>query len=178
MENKKIKEVIVVEGKNDTNNLKKYFDVDTIETLNRCLTGLISPSSLGLEMARNSSDLSQREKEKITLQNVKMLKEYETEILSKVGKIALYCYDLMIDENAEFKDDDVNIKYKDYANPTLDAKISAFKDAMLSGAMSVDRYVSELYGDETKEIQEQEKEYINNKLNEKNQEPSFNLGEF
>ena len=32
MENKKIKEVIVVEGKNDTNNLKKYFDVDTIET--------------------------------------------------------------------------------------------------------------------------------------------------
>ena len=32
MENKRIKEVIVVEGKNDTNNLKKYFDVDTIET--------------------------------------------------------------------------------------------------------------------------------------------------
>lgn len=28
----KIKEVIVVEGKNDTLNLKKYFDVDTIET--------------------------------------------------------------------------------------------------------------------------------------------------
>ncbi len=29
---KKIKEVIVVEGKNDTKNLKTYFDVDTIET--------------------------------------------------------------------------------------------------------------------------------------------------
>lgn len=32
MENKKIKEVLVVEGKNDTNQLKKFFDVDTIET--------------------------------------------------------------------------------------------------------------------------------------------------
>ena len=152
-------------------------NAESLETLNRCLTGLISPSSLGLEMARNSSDLSQREKEKITLQNVKILKEYETEILSKVGKLSLYCYDLMIDENAEFKDDVVNIKYRDYANPTLDAKIQAFKDAMLSGAMSVERYVSELYGDESKEIQKQEKEYINKKLNE-NKEPSFNLGEF
>lgn len=32
MENKTIKEVIVVEGKNDTNHLKKFFNVDTIET--------------------------------------------------------------------------------------------------------------------------------------------------
>ena len=33
MENKKIiKEIIVVEGKNDTNQLKKYFNVETIET--------------------------------------------------------------------------------------------------------------------------------------------------
>ena len=32
MEKKKIKEVIVVEGKNDTNHLKEFFDVDTIET--------------------------------------------------------------------------------------------------------------------------------------------------
>lgn len=28
----KIKEIIVVEGKNDTNKLKQYFDCDTIET--------------------------------------------------------------------------------------------------------------------------------------------------
>ncbi len=32
MENKTIKEVIVVEGKNDTNHLKEFFNVDTIET--------------------------------------------------------------------------------------------------------------------------------------------------
>ena len=32
MEKKIIKEVIVVEGKNDTNHLKEFFDVDTIET--------------------------------------------------------------------------------------------------------------------------------------------------
>ena len=32
MKKNKIKEVIVVEGKNDTNHLKEYFEVDTIET--------------------------------------------------------------------------------------------------------------------------------------------------
>lgn len=32
MDNKTIKEVIVVEGKNDTNHLKKFFNVETIET--------------------------------------------------------------------------------------------------------------------------------------------------
>jgi len=34
----KIKEVIVVEGKNDTNKLKSYFDCDTIETHGTCLS--------------------------------------------------------------------------------------------------------------------------------------------
>ncbi len=34
----KIKEIIVVEGKNDTLNLKKYFDCDTIETHGTCLS--------------------------------------------------------------------------------------------------------------------------------------------
>ncbi|MCI6271408.1 MAG: ribonuclease M5 [Erysipelotrichaceae bacterium] len=34
----KIKEVIVVEGKNDTLNLKRYFDCDTIETHGTCLS--------------------------------------------------------------------------------------------------------------------------------------------
>lgn len=32
MKNRTIKEVIVVEGKNDTNHLKEFFNVDTIET--------------------------------------------------------------------------------------------------------------------------------------------------
>lgn len=34
----KISEVIVVEGKNDSSHLKKYFDVDTIETHGTCLS--------------------------------------------------------------------------------------------------------------------------------------------
>ena len=35
---KQIREVIVVEGKNDTANLKRYFDCDTIETHGTCLS--------------------------------------------------------------------------------------------------------------------------------------------
>ena len=34
----KIKEVIVVEGKNDTNTLKSFFECDTIETHGTCLS--------------------------------------------------------------------------------------------------------------------------------------------
>lgn len=34
----KIKEVIIVEGKNDTKNLKQYFDCETIETHGTCLS--------------------------------------------------------------------------------------------------------------------------------------------
>lgn len=46
-----IKEIIVVEGKNDTLNLKRYFDCDTIETHGTCLSdftlGLIAKAQKG-----------------------------------------------------------------------------------------------------------------------------------
>jgi ribonuclease M5 len=47
---KKIREVIVVEGKNDTANLKRFFDCDTIETHGTCL------SSFTLELIRHAKE--------------------------------------------------------------------------------------------------------------------------
>lgn len=138
---------------------------ESLETLNRCLAGIVSPATLGLELARNSTDLSQREKEKVTLQTIKELKEYEIDVLTKLFERALAVFDIMNNINAIPEITDVSVKFKDYANPTLDSKIQAFSNALVQGAISVDRYVEELYGDESKEEKEKEKAYIKDYLN-------------
>lgn len=91
----KIKEVIVVEGKNDTNHLKQYFDVDTIETKglginkdtinlirtineNRGVILLLDPDSPGERIRKKIND------EIPSLKNAFVFKE-EARTLKKVG---------------------------------------------------------------------------------------------
>lgn len=150
---------------------------ESLETLNRILAGKISPATLGLELARNSSDLSQREKEKITLQTIKDMKEYIIPILEKLFSLTLKVYDLMLDENAPNKEHKVQVAFKDYANPTLDSKIKAFGDAMNKGQMSPQRFIDECYGDESEEFKQAEKSYIESFINKKNETPTFSLSE-
>lgn len=141
---------------------------ESLETLNRCLSGIVSPATLGLELARNSTDLSQREKEKVTLQTVKELKEYEIDVLEKLFNRTLALYDIMIDKDIVPENYEISVSFKDYANPTLDAKINAFSPALVQGAISIDRYVEELYGDESKETKDKEKAYIEEFFNKTN----------
>lgn len=153
-----------------------FYDIDfnkltaeSLETLNRCLAGLISPATLGLELARNSTELSQREKEKVTLQTLKKLGEVNAKVLKKLFDLVLRCYDIMQDENADIQKNCVSVKFQDYGTPTFDSKLQSLMPAVLSGAISVEGYVEKLYGDNiSNEEREREIEYIEKTLNQRN----------
>lgn len=136
--------------------------VESQENVSRALNGWISPASFGFDISRKDNALAQREKEKITLQTLKDFKEYEVDVLERLTQLVLTCYDLMTkDKNSfSYKEYNIEVKFKDYATPTLSEKIQAYKDAVLSGVLSVDRFITECYGDESPESQEKEKQAL------------------
>ena len=134
--------------------------VESQENVSRCLNGWISPASFGFDISRKDNAMAQREKEKITIQTLKDYKEYEIPIMEDVAKVLLACDNLMKDKNYKYEDIKVEVKFKDYATPSLSEKIQAYKEAYLSGAISIDRYIDELYGDESQDAKDKEKQAL------------------
>lgn len=139
--------------------------VEAQEGVSRCLNGWISPASFGFDISRKDNALAQREKEKITLQTLKDFKEYEVDVIEQLGKALLTCYDLMTKQQFEYREYELEVSFKDYATPSLSEKINTYKDAVLSGVMSVDRFIQECYGEESQESQDREREAILQSLN-------------
>ena len=134
--------------------------VESQENVSRFLNGWISPASFGFDISRKDNAMAQREKEKITIQTLKDLKENEIPIMEDVAKVLIACDNLMKDSKYKYDDIKVEVKFKDYATPSLSEKIQAYKDAYLSGAISIDRYIDELYGDENQEAKDKEKQAL------------------
>lgn len=113
------------------------------------LDGLISPATMGMDMARNNNALAQREKEKITISTRNTINKAETEALKKLIKIAIATYKFL-NSNGVFNIDDemeINIKYDEFANPSFENELSILGNAWNLGQISTEKYVELLWGD-------------------------------
>jgi hypothetical protein len=151
--------------------------VESQENVSRALNGWISPASFGFDVSRKDNALAQREKEKITIQTLKDYKEYLIPIYEDLAKCLIACDNLMRDRKYKYEEIKIEVKFKDYATPTLSEKINEFKDAVLSGVLSVDRFITECYGDESQESQDKEKEALLQALQKNKFNFNFSEGE-
>ena len=113
------------------------------------LDGLISPATMGMDMARNNNALAQREKEKITISTRNTINKAETEALKKLIKIAIATYKFL-NSNGVFNIDDemeINIKYDEFANPSFENELPILGNAWNLGQISTEKYVELLWGD-------------------------------
>ena len=141
------------------------------------LDGLISPATMGMDMARNNNALAQREKEKITISTRNTINKAEMVALKKLIKIAIATYKFLngngvfnIDEEME-----INIKYDEFANPSFENELPILGNAWNLGQISTEKYVELLWGDKiSKEDKAKEIAYL-----EKNRaRDNLDLGEF
>ena len=133
-----------------------------ITALDLCLQGLVSPSTLGIDMKKMDNAEAQREKEKTTLYKRAQIVEVLEEIIPEIVNISLKVYDAMQgNTNVEEK---VTVTFGGYANPSFEAQVETVGKAATSGIMSIEAQVDELWGDsrnkewkaeEVKRIQEE-----------------------
>lgn len=126
------------------NSFKTYLDM--------LLQGVISPATLGVDLAKNSSAESQKEKEKITLAIRQKITTELTSALQNLVQVILNTYNIV--NNKPISEYEVTISFGEYANTDFASVVETVAKAHQSGVMSIEQCVEELYGDT---LTEQEK---------------------
>lgn len=116
-----------------------------ITALDQCLTGLISPSTLGIDTKKIDNAEATREKEKTTLYKRNQIIEVLTKKISDIVDITFKVYDTM--NKNEISDTDGIANFGGYANPSFEAQVETIGKAKMNGVMSIETSIEELYGD-------------------------------
>lgn len=116
-----------------------------VTALDLCLQGLVSPSTLGIDVKKLDNAEAQREKEKTTLYTRNAIIEALQETLPELVSVSINAFHILHGEAIE--DVKVNIKFKEYANPSFESQVETVTKAKQGGIMSIERSIEELYGD-------------------------------
>lgn len=122
--------------------------------LDLCLQGLISPSTLGIDMKKLDNSEAQREKEKATLYTRDTIINALQKDISMLVEMAIKAYNEFHRQAA--KPVEVAVEFGDYANPSFESQIETISKARTGQIMSVDAAVDELYGDDKDDAWKQE----------------------
>ncbi len=133
-------------------------------TLDMCLQGIISPSTLGIDLKKTDNAEAQREKEKTTLYTRGKLIDVLVEVIPLLVNTTLKVYDNM--KKRTPGEHDATVSFGEYASPDFDSTVEVVGKAKTFGIMSLEQAIEELYGDtwteeekalEVKRIQEGDK---------------------
>lgn len=113
--------------------------------LDLTLQGIISPSTLGIDLKKTDNAESQREKEKVTLYTRNQLVNVLNTVIPQVVETLLKVYDTM--EKNFPATYEVSVKFGEYASPGFDNVVETVGKAKTYGVMSTEKAVDEMYGD-------------------------------
>lgn len=116
-----------------------------ITALDLCLQGLISPSTLGIDVKKLDNAEAQREKEKATLYTRGNIIEVLNEVIPALVTAAVCGSQIW--HNANIDKPEVTVKFGEYANPSFESQVETVGKGRTQGIMSVEASVEELYGD-------------------------------
>lgn len=122
--------------------------------LDLCLQGVISPSTLGIDVKKLDNAEAQREKEKTTLYTRNAMVNALQEVLPEVVSACINADNIL--HNQAVEEVKVNIPFGEYANPSFESQVETVGKARTQGIMSIERCVEELYGDTLDEHCKQE----------------------
>ncbi|HHD2730856.1 capsid protein [Clostridium perfringens] len=113
--------------------------------IDMCLQGIISPSTLGIDLKKTDNAEAQREKEKTTLYTRGKLVDILTEVIPELVNIILKTNDVLNKKNTgEYE---VSIVFGEYASPSFDSVVETVGKAKTYGVMSIEQCIEEMYGD-------------------------------
>lgn len=115
--------------------------------LDLCLQGVISPSTLGIDVKKLDNAEAQREKEKTTLYTRNKVLDTLDDVIKQVIITALKFSDTLHNKSSD-ENIEITVSHGGYANPSFEAQIETISKASTAGIMSVEAQVDELYGND------------------------------
>ena len=122
-----------------------------ITALDLCLQGVISPSTIGIDVKKLDNAEAQREKEKATLYTRNAIIDALQEDLKELVSVSVMAYREMKMPGTINTPVDVEISFGEYANPSFESQVETIGKGKTQGIMSIEACVDELYGDDKDE---------------------------
>lgn len=113
--------------------------------LDLCLQGLISPSTIGIDVKKLDNAEAQREKEKTTLYTRNDIVETWTEIVKALVENTIAAYEEI--NKMPVSKVEADVSFGEYANPSFESQVETIGKAKTQNIMSIEACVDELYGD-------------------------------
>lgn len=118
--------------------------------LDLCLQGIISPSTLGIDVKKLDNSEAQREKEKTTLYTRDAIIGALQETLPELVSVTINAYNILLKKSVE--EVEVDVSFGEYANPSFESQVETLAKARPGvPLMSIEAQVEELYGDSREE---------------------------
>lgn len=129
------------------------YETTYITNLDLALQGLISPSTLGIDVKKLDNAESQREKEKATLYTRAIIIDTLEKVIKDLIQVTFDSYNIQY--NKPIKEIEFTFSFGEYANPSFEAVIETMSNP--NTPMSIEAKVEEIWGDsKDKEWKEEE----------------------
>ena len=128
-------------------NLSQYNE-EQQALVSMALTGIISPSTLGLGISKRDNAEAQREKEKVTIMTREKIVARETEILRDLAEITTAMKVYMDTGAVPLDEPEISVRFSDFANPSFESQSRTLLPMWQAGAISNEMYVEKLYGED------------------------------
>lgn len=119
--------------------------------LDVCLQGIISPSTLGIDVKKLDNADAQREKEKTTMYTRDTIISSLKCALEKLFDVILRTQDNMMSKQPPEDGYEATFEWGQYANPSFEAMVETLVKAKQGQIMSTEKIVDELYGNDLDE---------------------------
>lgn len=137
------------------------YDAEAQHILIQAISGIMSPATLGIDLAKKDNAEAQREKEKVTIFTRNTIIYEETVICEKLAKELLCANELMHTNQITARDYDISVKFDEFADASFESKLEILLTAYNGDILTPELLVEKLYGDSlSKEEKEEQIEYI------------------
>jgi hypothetical protein len=130
----------------------------------QAISGIMSPATLGIDVAKKDNADAQREKEKVTIFTRKILLDEEQTVFEHICSDLLVAYELMNlkkGEQLSCKEYNINVQYAEFANESFEKKLETVQTGWAGGLISDGMALDLLYGDSiSKEKREKELKFL------------------
>ena len=127
-----------------------------ITFLDICLQGILSPSTLGIDVKKLDNADAQREKEKTTMYTRDHVIGKLKIALEALFDVIMRTQDNMLKKMPPEEGYEATFEWGQYANPSFEAQVETLVKAKQGQIMSTEKIVDELYGDDMSEEEKAE----------------------
>ena len=154
------------------------YSIEAQNILLQIISGLMSPATMGIDVAKKDNADAQREKEKITIFTRNVIIDAETRILKSLFNQILQAVQYIKFGEITYDKYEISVKFSEFADDSFENKLTKLGEAYTKKTISTDMYLDKLYGDSlSSNDRAKEKKYLESEKQEDGKNTEFDMGD-